>query len=421
MNAVDIAEFFKDASKEKTLQIFRILPKNMAADVFSYIDSEEQQIIIEALSDNEVSDIMNKLFVDDAVDLIEEMPADVVNRLLLSTNPEKRKTINQLLQYPEDSAGSIMTTEYVELGEEASVTEAFEHIRRTGINKETIYTSYVIKPGRLLVGIVTAKKLMLAKPEDTIGKLMNTNVIFAYTTDDQEQVAAQFKKYGLLSMPIVDRDQHLVGIVTVDDVVQVIEEENTEDFEKMGGLNPSEEPYLKTGILKLAGNRIVWLLFLMLSATITGIVIGAFEDALAALPILVAFIPMLMDTAGNAGTQTSTLIIRGMALEEIRFRDLAVVIWKEVRVALLCGLSLGLINFGRIYLMNGKNPFLSLAVTLSLLITIIMAKTIGCVLPMAAKKLKLDPAIMAAPLLTTIIDGTALAIYFTIARMLLGV
>jgi magnesium transporter len=345
----------------------------------------------------------------------------VVNRLLLSTNPEKRKTINQLFQYPEDSAGSIMTTEYVELSEDSTVKEAFEHIRKTGIKKETIYTSYVIKPGRLLVGIVTAKKLMLANPEDTIGGIMKTNFIFAYTTDDREQVAALFRRYGLISMPIVDRDQHLVGIVTVDDVVQVIEEENTEDFEKMGALNPSEEPYLKTGIFKLAGNRILWLLFLMLSATITGIVITGFTEVLAALPVLVAFIPMLMDTAGNAGTQTSTLIIRGMALEEIRFRDLAVVFWKEFRVALLCGLSLGLINFVRIYLMNGKNAVLSLTVTLSLLCTIMMAKAIGCVLPMAAKKLKLDPAIMAAPLLTTIIDGTALLVYFTIARLLLGV
>jgi magnesium transporter len=421
MNAVDIAELFDDASKERIMQIFRLLPKSIAADVFSYIDPDEQQIIIEALSDSEVSDIMNKLFVDDAVDLIEEMPADVVNRLLLSTNPEKRKTINQLLQYPEDSAGSIMTTEYVELIEDSTVKEAFEHIRKTGINKETIYTSYVIQPGRLLVGIVTAKKLMLASPDDTIGRIMNRNFIFAYTTDDQEQVAALFKKYGLLSMPIVDKDQHLVGIVTVDDVVQVIEEENTEDFEKMGALTPSEEPYLKTGIFKLAGNRIVWLLFLMLSATITGIIITSFEDALAVLPVLVAFIPMLMDTAGNAGTQTSTLVIRGMALEEIRFRDLAIVLWKEFRVALLCGLGLGLINFVRIYIMNGKNAVLSLAVTLSLLCTILMAKTMGCLLPMAAKKLRLDPAIMAAPLLTTIIDGTALTIYFTIAKMLLGV
>jgi magnesium transporter len=250
---------------------------------------------------------------------------------------------------------------------------------------------------------------------------MNANCIFAYTTDDREQVAALFRRYGLLSMPIVDRDQRLVGIVTVDDVVQVIEEENTEDFEKMGALSPSEEPYLKTGIFKLAGNRILWLLFLMLSATITGIVITGFTEALAALPVLVAFIPMLMDTGGNAGTQTSTLIIRGMALGEIRFRDLAIVLWKEFRVALLCGLALGVINFVRVYMMNGKNALLSLTVTISLLCTILMAKVIGCVLPIAAKKLRLDPAVMAAPLLTTIIDGTALIVYFAIARLLLGV
>jgi magnesium transporter len=419
MNTVDIAELFDGASKERIMQIFRLLPKSIAADVFSCIDSGEQQIIIEALSDSEVSDIMNKLFVDDAVDLIEEMPADVVSRLLLSTHPEKRNTINQLFQYPEDSAGSIMTTEYVELGEDSTVREAFEHIRKTGINKETIYASYVIRPGRLLVGVVSAKKLMLADPEDTIGRIMNTNCIFAYTTDDREHVAALFKKYGLLSMPIVDRDQHLVGIVTVDDVVQVIEAENTEDFEKMGALNPSEEPYLKTGIVKLAGNRILWLLFLMLSATITGAIITGFEEALAALPVLVAFIPMLMDTGGNAGTQTSTLIIRGMALGEIRFRDLAIVLWKEFRVALLCGIVLGLVNFVRIYLMNGKNALLSLTVTLSLLCTILMSKVIGCILPIVAKKLRLDPAVMAAPLITTIIDGTALMVYFAIARLLL--
>ncbi|MDR1507602.1 MAG: magnesium transporter [Treponema sp.] len=417
-NAVDIAELFKDAGKEKSPQIFRLLPKNVAADVFSYIEPDEQHILIKALSDSEISDIMNGLFTDDAADLIEEMPADVVNRLLLGTNPQKRKIINQILQYPEDSAGSIMTTEYVELGEDATVQDAFEHIRETGINKKTIYTSYVIKPDRLLVGIVTAKKLMLAGLDDKIGALMNTNFIFAGTTDDQEQVAALFKKYGLLSMPIVDKDQHLVGIVTVDDVVQVIEEENTEDFEKMGALHPSEEPYLRTGVFRLAGNRIPWLLFLMLSATITGSIITGFEDALAVLPVLVAFIPMLMDTAGNAGTQTSTLIIRGMALQEIRFQHLAKVIWKEIRVAILCGLALGLVNFARIYFMNGRNAVLSLAVTLSLLITILLAKAIGCVLPIAAKKLTLDPAIMAAPVITTIVDGASLAVYFSVARLL---
>jgi magnesium transporter len=306
----------------------------------------------------------------------------------------------------------------VELRENALVKEAFDHIRGIGINKETIYTSYVIQPGRLLVGTVSAKTLMLAKPDEKIGDIMNTNLVFAQTMDDQEMIAALFRKYDLLSLPIVDREQRLVGIITVDDVVEVIDEENTEDFEKMGALNPSEDPYLKTPILKLARNRILWLLFLMLSATITGSIISGFEDALAVLPILVAFIPMLMDTGGNAGTQTSTLIIRGMALEEIRFRDIAVVLWKEIRIGLLCGLGLGLINFVRIYLMNGKNAILSLTVTVSMLITIIMAKSIGCILPMFAKKFKIDPAIMAAPLITTIVDGASLAVYFTIAKTL---
>jgi magnesium transporter len=420
MNAVDIADIFTDESKERIVQIFRLLPKNMAAEVFAYVDPSEQQIIIEALSDNEVRDIMNKLFVDDAVDIIEEMPANVVSRLLQNINSEKRKTINQFLQYPEDSAGSIMTTEYVELHEDDLVCEAFDHIRDIGINKETIYTSYVIKPGRFLVGIVTAKDLMLARPEETIGEIMETNFVFAYTTDDQEHVAAQFRHYSLISMPIVDREQRLVGIVTVDDIVEVIEEENTEDFEKMGALNPSEEPYLKAGILALARNRIVWLLFLMLSATITGTIITSFENALAVLPVLVAFIPLLMDTGGNAGTQTSTLIIRGMALDEIRFRDILVVLWKEVRIGFLCGTVLGIINFVRIYLMNGHNPVLSLTVTASMLITVIMAKSIGCLLPMAAKKFRVDPAIMAAPLITTVVDSASLIVYFAIARFLFG-
>jgi magnesium transporter len=421
MNAADIAEIFRDIDGSKTVQIFRLLPKSIAADVFTNIEPDEQQIIIEALTDREVSDIMNKLFVDDAVDMIEEMPADVVNRLLQTVPYEKRKQINQILQYPDDSAGSIMTTEYVELRETATAQEALDHIRRTGINKETIYTSYVIKPGRLLVGIVSAKSLMLAGPHDKISDIMETNIVFVHTMDDQEFVVGLFKKYDLLSMPVVDKEQHLVGIITVDDVVQVIEEENTEDFEKMAALTPSEEPYLKTGVLVLAKNRILWLLFLMLSATITGGVIASFEDALAVLPILVAFIPMLMDTGGNAGAQTATLIIRGMALGEIRFRDIVMVLWKELRVGLLCGLGLGLVNYLRIYVMNGKNSLLSITVSLSMVITVVLAKAIGCILPMVAKKLRVDPAIMAAPIITTIVDGASLVIYLSIARVLLKV
>jgi magnesium transporter len=416
MNAVDIAGVFEDLGKEKIVRIFRLLPKSMAAEVFAYIEPEEQQIIVEALTDNEVSDIINKLFVDDAVDVIEEMPADVVNRVLQKVNPEKRKLINQMLQYPEDSAGSIMTTEYVELKANNTVADAFEHIRKTGINKETIYTSYVIGKERLLLGVVSAKDLMIAQPGAKIGDIMDTNFVSASTTDDQEAAAALFKKYGLVALPVVDKDKHLVGIITVDDVVDVIEEEATEDFEKMAALTPSDEPYLKTPILKLARNRILWLLVLMLSATFTGSIIAGFEDALAALPALVAFIPMLMDTGGNAGSQTSTLIIRGMAVGEIEIRDILRVLWREISIALLCGLGLGLINYARIYVMYGRNSNLSFTVTLTLVVTIVIAKSIGCILPIVAKKFNVDPAIMAAPLITTLVDGTSLAVYFTIAK-----
>jgi magnesium transporter len=420
MNTVDLAEVFDELSKEHVIQLFRILPKGIAADVFSYIDAGKQQILVETLSDMEVGEIMNQLFVDDAVDFIEEMPANVVKRVLQSVNPEKRRLINQVLQYPDDSAGSIMTTEYVDLWEDATVREAFEIIRRIGLNKETIYTCYVIRRDRLLLGVISAKTLMLAGPEERIGDIMDTNLVFAYTTDDQESTAGLFKKYGLLAMPVVDKEQRLVGIITVDDIVQIIEEENTEDFEKMNALKPSEEPYLKTSILTLARNRIIWLLVLMLSATITGGIISRFEDALALLPTLVAFIPMLMDTGGNAGAQASTLIIRGMALGEISIKDVTQVLWREIRIGTICGLGLGLVNFVRIYLMNGRSAMLSLAVTASLFITILMAKSVGCVLPIFAKTLKVDPAIMAAPLITTIVDGASLIIYFSIAKVVLG-
>ncbi|MDR1429367.1 MAG: magnesium transporter [Spirochaetaceae bacterium] len=422
MNVADIAGVFQNISRKKMGQVFRLLPKTVAADVFAYIEPEEQQIIVEALTESEVSDIINKLFVDDAVDVIEEMPADVVNRVLQNVGAEKRKLINQILQYPDDSAGSIMTIEYVELREHHTVAEAFGHIRETGINKETIYTSYVIKKDRFLAGVVSAKDLMLADPEDKIGDIMDGNVVFANTTDDQEATAALFTKYGLLSLPVVDKDKHMVGIITVDDAVEVIEEEATEDFEKMAALNPSDEPYLKTPILKLTRNRILWLLVLMLSATVTGAIIAGFEDALAVLPALVVFIPMLMDTGGNAGSQTSTLIIRGMALGEIQLRDLLRVLGREICIALLCGLGLGIINYARIWIMYGStgpayNPhLLSLTVSLSLMITIVIAKGIGCILPMVAKKLNLDPAIMAAPIITTVVDGTSLAVYFAIAK-----
>ncbi|MDR1903949.1 MAG: magnesium transporter [Treponema sp.] len=417
MNTVDIADTLENLSKKKLVQLFRCLPKSIGGEVFSHMESDEQQIIVEALTDNEIGEIINKMFVDDAVDFIEEMPANVVKQVLRNVDSEKRKLINQMLQYPDDSAGSIMTTEYVDLREDMTVNDAFKYIRETGLNKETIYTSYVIKRDRLLTGVISAKTLMLAEPEDNIGNIMDTNIVYVNTTVDQEMIAGLFKKYSLLSLPVVDKERRLVGIITVDDIVEIIEEEATEDFEKMAALRPSDYPYLKTSIFKHAKNRIVWLLVLMLSATITGAILAGFEDALAALPILVIFIPMLMDTGGNAGAQSSTLIIRGMALGEINVRDIFKVLWKEVRIGLLCGFVLGITNFARIYLMQGKNLLLSVTVTLSVIATIITAKSVGCILPILAKKLRVDPAIMAAPIITTLVDGASLVIYFHIARL----
>lgn len=421
MNTVDIAEVFENLSKEKTIQIFRLLPKSIAADVFAYIEPDNQQIIVEALTDSEVAKIMDELFVDDAVDFIDEMPANVVKRVLQNADETKRQFINQFLQYPEDSAGGIMTAEYVDLRTDAKVREAFDHIRKTGVDKETIYTCYVIRRDKLLVGAISAKTLMLANPHDVIGDIMDKNIIFAHTTDDQEAIAGLFKKYGLLSLPVVDKEQRLVGIITVDDIVQIIEEEATEDIEIMAALNPSDEPYLKTGILRHARNRIVWLLVLMLSATATSTIISGFESSLATLPILMAFVPMLMDTGGNAGAQSSTLIIRGMALGEIHVKDVIKVLWKELRIGVLCGLVLGIVNFVRIYLMNGRDAMLSLVVTITLFITILAAKSVGCLLPIVAKKFKVDPAIMASPLITTIVDSASLIVYFLVAQAILHI
>ena len=420
LNTQDISEIFDELDRENVIKIFRILPKAVAADVFAYIESEQQQIIVDALTDAEIGDIMSKLFMDDAVDFIEEMPANVVKRVLMTVPQEKRTLINQILQYPEDSAGSLMTTEYVDLREDATVRKAFDYIRNTGVTKETIYNCYVIRRDRLLVGVVSAKTLMLSKPRDLIGDIMDTNLVFAYTTDDQEAIADKFRKYGLLAIPVVDKEQRLVGIITVDDIMDVIVEESTEDMEIMSALTPSDDPYLKTSILRLAKNRIIWLLVLMLSATITGSIIASFENALSVLPALIAFIPMLMGTGGNAGAQASTLIIRGMAVGEVQLKDIIWVIWKELRVGAICGLVLGSINFIRVYLMNNRDALLTLVVTLALFCTILIAKTIGGLLPILAKRIRIDPAIMAAPLITTIVDATSLIVYFSIAKVLLG-
>ncbi|MCL2441374.1 MAG: magnesium transporter [Treponema sp.] len=420
MNIVDIAEVFEELDREQIIQMFRILPKAIASDIFAYVDIEHQQTIIEALTDSEIGEIMNKLFVDDAVDFIEEMPANVVRRVLKNVRPEKRKQINQILQYPDDSAGSIMTTEFVDLREDEKVREAFDTIRTIGLNKETIYTCYVIRRDRMLVGVITAKDLLLARPSNRIGDIMDTNIVFAYTTDDREAIADLFQKYGLLAMPVVDKERRLVGIITVDDIVDVIVEESTEDIEKMAAIVPLDESYLKTGILQHAKNRFLWMLILMLSATITGTIISSFEDGLMALPILMAFIPMLMNTGGIAGSQSSTLIVRGIAVGEIALGDILLILWKELRVGMLCGLGLGLVNFIRVFIMNNNDWKLCLTITLSLFCTILMAKTVGSILPIFAKRLKIDPAIMSAPLLTTIVDAVSLIIYFSVAKLILG-
>jgi len=420
MNVVDIAEQIEDMEKSDAVKIFRMLPKDTAAEVFAYLASDVQQSIVEAITDREIADILNDLFLDDAVDFIEEMPANVVKRVLANVSAPNRELINQFLKYPEDSAGSIMTIEYVALRRHLTVREAFERIRRTGLDKETIYTIYIIDNERRLTGAVSAKSLMLASPDEKIEALMETNIIFANTNEDKESLSNDFIKYGLLAMPVVDNENRLVGIVTVDDVLEVQREEATEDFEIMAAMSPSEDPYLKTPVFSLAKNRVVWLLLLMLSATITGAIITSFEEALDVMPALVAFIPMLMGTGGNAGAQSSTLIIRGLALEEIRLADAGKVLFKEVRVAMMCGLVLVVVNFSRICLMGG-NMIMALTVSLSLFGTMILAKCVGGLLPMAAKKLGLDPAVMAAPVITTILDASSLIIYFCLSRAILGI
>jgi len=420
INTVDIAEIFEELDRERVIQLFRILPKAIASDVFAYVDPDHQQTIVEALTDSEIGDIINKLFIDDAVDFIEELPANVVKRVLQNVPFAKRKIINQILQYPDNSAGSIMTTEYVDLREDAKVREAFDTIRSIGLNKETIYNCYVIRRDRLLVGAISAKTLMLARPQDLIGDIMDTNLVFARTTDDQEMIAEKFKKYGLLAMPVVDKEERLVGIITVDDIVHVIVEESTEDIQKMAALFPSEDPYLKTSVFQHAKNRFLWMLILMLSATITGLIISSFQEKLQSMVILIAFIPMLMNTGGIAGSQSSTLIIRGMAVGEIGMKDILTVVWKEIRVGVLCGLGLGTINFIRVFITNSHNWKLCLTITMSLFCTILMAKTVGGILPIFAKRLKIDPAIMSAPLLTTIVDAVSLIIYFSFAKLFFG-
>lgn len=427
MNEVDIAELIDLATPEQAIIIFRLLPKESAAETFSYMDSETCKRLIAVFTDRELRAVMSELFVDDVASLLEEMPANMVRRMLSAVSPEDRKDINLILKYPEDSAGSVLTTEFVRLKRDMTVAEAFEHIRKFGPNKETIYTCYVTDNRRRLEGVITVKQLLLARYEDIIGDIMETNVISAVTTDDREEVANTFAKYDLIALPVVDTENRLVGIITVDDVVDIIKEETTEDIEKMAAILPGDKPYLKTGVFETAKNRIPWLVLLMFLATITGMIISSFENALAGSIALTAFIPMIMNTGGNSGSQSSVAIIRSLALGDISFSDIGRIMFKELRVSFICGLVLAVANFIKIILFDNlilKSEIsltVSAVVCLTLALTVIIAKLVGSSLPLIAKKLRLDPAVMASPFITTIVDAISLIIYFKIATVLLRI
>lgn len=422
MNHVDVAavlqEIYEELGREKLLIAFRILNKENAGEVFSYFEPEMQEKLISHLTDAELKDVINELYMDDKVDLLEEMPSNVVKRILRNVKKEDRVIINELLKYPEDSAGSIMTTEFVDLKENMTVEEALKQIRKIGLEKETIYYCYVLTAKRTLVGIVDLKKLVIRDKKEKLKDLMETNVIKVTTLEDKENVAKILSKYNFLAIPVVDNEDKLVGIVTVDDAIDVIQDEATEDVEKMAAIAPSEEGYFTTGTFKHARNRIVWLLVLMLSATLTGGIINEYENAFAAIPLLVSFIPMIMGTGGNCGAQSSTLIIRGLATDEIETKDILKVIWKEIRVAIVVGLALALIEALYI-IIRYQNPLLAITLALTLMLTVILAKLIGCSLPLLAKALKLDPALMASPLITTIVDICSVWLFFNVATMIM--
>lgn len=421
MNVADIAEALEEAEDEEALRVFRLLPNDISSDVFSYISPDKQQLLVEELTGPEITDIMEELPVDDMADFIDEVPDNVAQRVLENISAEKGTLVDRLLDYPEDSAGSVMTTEIVELTLNMTVKDALHSIRTSGVDKETIYTCYVVDDERKLIGAVTADTMVQADLNEKIINLTVTNIPTAHTDDDREEVALQFSKYDLLAMPVVNRYGQLAGIVTVDDILRVIVEEDTEDFNIMGGISPSDEPYMKTSVFQHVKNRILWLSLMLLTAIITGLIIVTFEDSLAVVPVLYAFMPMLMGAGGNAGAQSATVVIRGMALGDIVFKDMARVIWRETRIALVCCLALGLVNFLRVYFMHGNDYILALVITLSLCATLVIAKTIGCALPLLAKKANVDPAVMAAPLITTIVDCTALIVYFSIARLVFGI
>ena len=422
VNSADFPSLFEELNdKEKMILIYRILPKEKAADVFAELDPDIQEDLINCFTDKELKNVISELFMDDTVDLIEEMPSNVVKRILKNVKESDRKIINELLEYSEDSAGGIMTTEFIDLKENMTVESAFEKIRKIGLDKETVYCCYVLTIDRKLIGFIDLKRLVIADKNEKIKDIMETSVITVTTSTDKEEVAKMFDKYNFLAIPVVDKEERLVGIVTIDDAIDVLQEEVEEDFEKMAAVTPSEDSYFKTGVFKHSKNRIVWLTFLMLASIITGNVISMYENAFSSLPILVAFVPLLMGTGGNCGAQASTLVIRGLSQDEIKLKDFFRVWWKEIRVAVVVGVTLALINALRVYIQYGADQMqLALVVGLTIIIVAMLAKSLGCILPMLAKKLKLDPAIMASPLITTIVDTCSVLVYFNLAVVILG-
>ncbi len=428
MNAVDVAAIFEDMPEEKLPLLFRLLPKELAAETFVEMEPEAQELLIRGFSDNELKEVVDELYVDDAVDIVEEMPANVVKRILKQADPEMRKMINEILKYPDDSAGSIMTTEYVSLRPDMTAEEAIKRIRRTGVDKETIYTCYVTENNRKLIGMISMRTLILAEDDDVLKEIMEQNVISVSTLEDQENVAQMFTKYDFSALPVVDQENRLVGIVTVDDAIDVLQEETTEDFEKMAGMAPSDKPYLRTGILETWKSRVPWLLVLMLSATLTSMVLTSYETSLAACSALVAFIPMLTGTGGNSGTQASVAVIRGLSLGEVEFTDTLQVVWKEIRVAVLCGVTLASCNFvklmvvDRIILHNdGVTVPVAAVICVTMVFTVLCAKAVGCLLPLLAERIHVDPAVMASPFISTVVDVVTLLIYLQVAKAILHI
>lgn len=427
LEPADIADLFEDLPEEMLPLLFRLLPKEPAAELFVELEPDVQEMLIRGFSNTELKEVLDELYLDDAVDIVEEMPAGVVKRILKHADPDTRKSINEILKYPEDSAGALMTTEFVDLKRDMTVEDALKRIRRTGTDKETINVCYVVDPARKLLGIVSLRTILLSDEDDVIEDIMEPNAISVTTLEDKEDVAQTFSKYDFIALPVVDKENRLVGIITVDDAIDVMEEETTEDFEKMAAMLPSDKPYLKTGVFETWKARIPWLLVLMLSATFTGIILNHYETALSACIVLNSFIPMLTGTGGNSGTQASTAVIRALSLDEVEFSDLVQVVWKELRVALLCGVCLGSANFAKMLLIDrtllhnpAVTPTVALVVCVTLVFVVFFAKLVGCSLPLLAERIGLDPAVMASPFISTIVDAISLIIYFNFASLLLG-